>query len=278
MVYANLHPAAVSLASCPTVFYSGGMTFSPHRPISFARFMQLLATRQSPALLWYSAPGERIELSGRVLENWVAKSANFLIDECEMDAAARFAVPLRLHWRSLVLALAGLQVGAHLTWGQTESADVRASFDPRELVESAGEDYQVAVTAEPLAPRFMGQLPEGVLDFAAEVRSHPDTFIGLTDPGSGATAWDGTGYEQLMIEVAQQAERLVAALPSGTAAVHCVGEAFSAQWLEQALTALTAGLAVLVLDPAVSWEADRYARVMADERAQPYPAPERRPR
>lgn len=253
------------------------MAFSPHRPASFSRFMQLLATRHSPALLWYSAPGERIELSGRVLENWVAKSANFLTDECELDVAARLAVPLRLHWRSLVLALAGLQVGAHLTWEQAESADVRASFDPRELLESAGENYRVAVASEPLAPRFMGQLPEGVLDFAAEVRSHPDAFMGLTGPDSGAIAWGGTGYEQLMIEVAQQAEKLVAALPDATAAVHCAGEAFSAQWLQQALTALAAGLAVLVLDPEVSWETGRYARVMADERAQPYPAPEPRP-
>ncbi len=33
-----------------------------------------------PRLTWYGADGERVELSARVLENWVAKTANLLVE------------------------------------------------------------------------------------------------------------------------------------------------------------------------------------------------------
>ncbi|MEO8749738.1 MAG: TIGR03089 family protein, partial [Allobranchiibius sp.] len=68
----------------------------------------------SPRITCYDdATGERIELSGKVLANWVAKAANLLQDE--LDAAPGTVVSLRLppdHWRTYYWAFAAWCVGA----------------------------------------------------------------------------------------------------------------------------------------------------------------------
>ncbi|WP_237199348.1 TIGR03089 family protein [Rothia nasimurium] len=238
---------------------------------SFPRFMAQLAQRQSPALLWYSVPGERIELSGRVFDNWVAKTANFLVDECEVEPGSLLALPQRLHWRSLVLAAAGLRVGATLTWELQAGADVRAAFDMSEL-EDAEEEYLLAVAAEPLAPRFMGQLPSEVLDYAAEVRSHPDVYVGWAAPVAEGHAWEGTSYGRLMEQLTEQATALATEYKPEVAALQVPGEHFDAAYLEQTLAVMASGRAALVLDPAVTWEQERLSRVLADERALSLPS------
>lgn len=238
---------------------------------SFPQFMALLAQRQSPALLWYSAPGERIELSGRVFDNWVAKTANFLVDECEVVPGSLLALPQRLHWRSLVLAAAGLRVGATLAWGQQAGADVRAAFDMSEL-EDAEEEFLLAVAAEPLAPRFMGQLPSEVIDYAAEVRSHPDVYMGLAEPTSEGQAWAGASYGQLMEQLTERARDLSTEHEPEVAALQVPGEHFDAAYLEQALAVMASDRATLVLDPAVTWEQGRLSRVLGDERARSLPS------
>ena len=39
----------------------------------------------SPRLTWYGPDSERVELSGRVLDNWVAKTSNLLQDELDAE-------------------------------------------------------------------------------------------------------------------------------------------------------------------------------------------------
>ena len=76
---------------------------------SFTRIFDALARVQTPALIWHARGGERIELSGRVFMNWVAKSANLLVNECEVteesgvQITAFYGSRLRdsLRWRLL---------------------------------------------------------------------------------------------------------------------------------------------------------------------------------
>ena len=83
-------------------------------PTTLNRFFEKLSSQQTPALIWYSVNGERIELSGRVLMNWVDKSANLLVEECELEPGEDFDLQAPLHWRTIVLGLAALRVGALL--------------------------------------------------------------------------------------------------------------------------------------------------------------------
>ena len=59
--------------------------------------------------------GERIELSAKVLANWVSKAANLLTEELEIERGdvVRLDLPAQ-HWRSLYWALAVWSVGATL--------------------------------------------------------------------------------------------------------------------------------------------------------------------
>ena len=55
--------------------------------------------------------GERIELSARVLANWVAKAANLLQDDLDVGPARSCVLDLPPHWRTLYWALAVWSVG-----------------------------------------------------------------------------------------------------------------------------------------------------------------------
>ena len=69
----------------------------PAVPASLNRFFEALSSVQTPALIWYSDNGERIELSGRVLMNWVNKTANLLIEECDLATEEAFDLQAPLH-------------------------------------------------------------------------------------------------------------------------------------------------------------------------------------
>ena len=55
----------------------------------------------------------------------------------------------------------------------------------------AGFDAVVAVPLAALAMRWPGELPAGVVDYAAEVRSHGDVFMAHNEPSAGDPAVRG---------------------------------------------------------------------------------------
>src|SRR5688500_10788668 len=68
-----------------------------------------------PLLTWYDdGTGERVELSGLTLANWVAKTANLLVDGCGLGAGDTATVLLPPHWQTAAVLLgcwtAGLSV------------------------------------------------------------------------------------------------------------------------------------------------------------------------
>ncbi|MEO5315488.1 TIGR03089 family protein [Pseudarthrobacter sp. CC12] len=133
----------------------------------------------SPRLTWYGPDAERVELSGRVLDNWVAKTSNLLQDELDAEPGMRLRLALPAHWKAIVWALASWQLGLE-TVLDGGPADFLATDDPSG---ATGEDAAVIAVALPaLAMRWPGELPAGCLDYAAEVRSHGDVFMAHTDP------------------------------------------------------------------------------------------------
>jgi len=137
---------------------------------------QLLARARAsdpgrPRLTWYGAGGERVELSARVLENWVAKTANLLVEE--LDAVPGTAVHLGLpaHWRSGVWSLALLAVGA--VPGALETAEVVVTDRP-DAVHAPPGALLVVVALPALALTAGPGLPPRALDANAEVAGYGD--------------------------------------------------------------------------------------------------------
>src|SRR5690625_3641474 len=84
-----------------------------------------LATIDSaqPRLTWYGAEDERVELSGRVLANWVIKAANLLVEDSDVEPGSRVSLDLPVHWRSLVWGLATLVAGGELVLPSPDEED-----------------------------------------------------------------------------------------------------------------------------------------------------------
>ncbi|GAB3521436.1 TIGR03089 family protein [Arthrobacter monumenti] len=146
----------------------------------------------SPRLIWYGPGGERVELSGRVLDNWVAKTANLMVDDLDAEEDTTILLDMPPHWRSLCWALAGWQTGATIrldSVGEAASSDLIVTTQP----EHWGDDvkppqYLVAVALGALDMKWNGELPADALDYASEVRSHADEYLGLSGPADDGTA------------------------------------------------------------------------------------------
>ncbi len=119
----------------------------------------------SPRLTWYGPDAERVELSGRVLDNWVAKTSNLLQDELDAEPGMRLRLDLPAHWKSMIWALAALAARAW-RWSWTAATRTCWSRPPSRGKPEDGFDAVIAVPLPALAMRWPGELPAGVVDYA----------------------------------------------------------------------------------------------------------------
>ncbi|MBO1755637.1 TIGR03089 family protein [Allobranchiibius sp. CTAmp26] len=149
----------------------------------------------SPRITCYDdGTGERIELSGKVLANWVSKAANLLQDE--LDAGPGTTVALHLpadHWRTYYWALAAWSVGAHLTTTDAPS-DIAVGI----TADGSGET-EIVVTLAALARRATSDVPAGGIDEARELSSYGDVFVPYRTPVDADPALDDTLYADLVV-------------------------------------------------------------------------------
>ena len=140
----------------------------------------------------YDGPA-RVELSGATTANWVAKTANLLVDG--HGGPARVGLLLPLHWQAVCFLLGAATTGATVVVVAEPSglvgcevAFVLATQAAAAL--EAGVDEVLAVSGHPLGARAAG-LPTMVLDAAVEVPGHGDH-------------WNGPRVERASIEVEGQ--------------------------------------------------------------------------
>jgi uncharacterized protein (TIGR03089 family) len=123
----------------------------------------------SPAVTFYDG-SERIELSYKSLDNWVAKTSNFLTDEIDVNSQDSFYLDLPAHWLKVVWLLAIWACGCRVV-STRDKASYAISNKPIE-----GDDIYCSL-------QVMGKLPdapEGFIDFITEVRRFGD-FFALTN-------------------------------------------------------------------------------------------------
>ena len=147
--------------------------------------------------------GERIELSARVLANWVAKAANLLRDDLDAGPGSVVLLDLPPHWRTLYWAFAAWSVGACVEVppnrtttdaGARRTPSAAATGAAPDVVVTdavdvaAAADEAVLVTLAGLARAATGPVPAGVVDEARELATHGDVFDGGDDPGTSDPA------------------------------------------------------------------------------------------
>jgi uncharacterized protein (TIGR03089 family) len=153
-----------------------------------------------PFLTWYDdGRGERVELSFRTFENWVAKTANLLVDELGVEPGDQVGVLLVDHWQTPVVLAgcwrAGLRVAVlDPAAPRPPSGRLVAAFVREEFLGTAGAALEgtavVALTAD-LLGRGAHDLGRA-LSFPRVVPGMGDLFAGGPDPaGDALVAGDG---------------------------------------------------------------------------------------
>lgn len=153
--------------------------------------------------------GERIELSARVLANWVAKAANLLRDDLDAGRGSVVLLDLPPHWRTLYWAFAAWSVGAcvEVPPHRTDAPAAGGGTTPDVVVTDAadvaeGAHEAVLVTLAALARSAGGPVPAGVVDEARELATHGDVFDAHDEPDASDPALrvgaDVTTYGELV--------------------------------------------------------------------------------
>ncbi len=146
-----------------------------------------------PLLTYYDVDsGERTELSAASYANWVAKTANLLVEELFVDPGERVHLALARthpgHWVTLVWELACWQVGAVVSLGDEGSAATVVVVAPGAERITAADVPVLVCSLHPLGLPLPERPTAPVLDYTLEVRGQPDHFVGPPiDPG--ALAW-----------------------------------------------------------------------------------------
>ena len=131
-----------------------------------------------PLLTFYDdATDERAELSVTTFATWVAKTANLLRDDLDVQPGSTVALDLPCHWQAAVWLQAAWALGLHVVTTASTVPDVLVTSydgDPRS---AAGE--VVALGLGPLGlPRRDATAPAGTtLDYDREVAGHGDRFV-----------------------------------------------------------------------------------------------------
>jgi len=134
----------------------------------------------TPLLTFYDdASGDRTELSGATLDNWVAKTANMLTDGAGLGDGDAVAVLLPPHWQTAAILLGAWAAGLAVDVGG-DPQPVEALFTPADRVEAASSWPTSDRYATGLLPLAMPlrEVPPGYLDYVVEVRNHGDRFAG----------------------------------------------------------------------------------------------------
>ncbi|RCV47912.1 TIGR03089 family protein [Marinitenerispora sediminis] len=170
-----------------------------------------------PFVTAYDDGGGRVELSYATFDNWVAKTANLIVDGLGAEPGERVVLALPVHWQSLVWVLACWSAGvavvpaADAPGGPAELPDgdiVVADAARLAAALDSGAREVVGASLHPLgAP--LADCPPAALDYAVEVRGYGDRFDPPGAVGAGTLALDGA-VRLTGAEVAVRAEERAA--------------------------------------------------------------------
>jgi uncharacterized protein (TIGR03089 family) len=151
-----------------------------------------------PFLTWYDdATGERVELSVATTANWVAKIANLLVDEFEVEPGATVRVLLPTHWETAMVLLATWSAGGAVTFepDRTRATAVTVHARPERalLVQLSSADVLV-LDLEPMGAGL-----------SRLVGAQPDDFVPPVPVDAAAAALTGDGRSWSHAELAAAA-------------------------------------------------------------------------
>lgn len=213
------------------------------------------AVRRDPAaplLTWYDdATGDRTELSGITLDNWVQKTANLLVDGIGLGHGDAVALLLPPHWQTAALLL-GVSAAGLAADLDGDPQPVEALFTTPERVDAAASWATMDRYATGLLPLAMPlrTVPDGYTDYVAEVRNFGDHFRGApVDPADRALAGPVELSHDDVVAAAHDRAAELGITEGARVLIDTAGHPDPVDWL---LAPLTAGASIVLcanLDP-----------------------------
>lgn len=200
----------------------------------------------SPLLTFYDdTSGDRTELSGATLDNWVAKTANLLVDGLGLGAGDTAAVTLPPHWQTAAILLGVWSAGVAAEISDPESADVLFTAPDQTATTKAPDRYATGLLPFAMPLR---ELPAGFADYVLEVRQFGDHFPGQPVTADDPALNDRSHADVLAAAAARATELGITA--GGRVLVDAATHADPVAWL---LAPLVTGASIVLcahLDPA----------------------------
>jgi uncharacterized protein (TIGR03089 family) len=151
------------------------------------------------------ALGSRVELSRATVANWAAKTANWLVDELDVEPGTPVSVSLPAHWQTAGVLLGSWWCGAHVV---DEAKGAEVAFVPASDVDKGQGAHTVAAVGLDALGGPARDLPDGVIDYASEVRIHGDDFSPLTPVPGSTSALRGHTVDEVLGTARQRATDL----------------------------------------------------------------------
>lgn len=186
-----------------------------------------------PLLTYYhDGTGERTELSAATLANWVAKTANLLVDGLGLAGGDHAVVRLPPHWQTAAVLLGCWSVGLDVHDDPGTPADVAFADSAHTENVTVGDRYLVSLHPFGLP---LPSTPAGWLDYGTEVRGYGDHFTGegaataehdrlLQQAGDQASSRGMTDGDRILIDADRYPDPvdwLLAPLCAGASIVLC---------------------------------------------------------
>jgi uncharacterized protein (TIGR03089 family) len=171
--------------------------------VSLTRTLLQGAPAQPLITHYDDAAGTRVELSVATMRNWAAKTANWLVDELDVEPGDRVAVLLPAHWQTAAVLLGAWWCGAEVV----TSGPSKVAFVPPGGVAPEAEVTAVA-SLDPMGRDLRGDVPPGAVDYIGDARLFGDDYLELTPVPGNTPCFEGSTVDEMLTAAAKHADYL----------------------------------------------------------------------
>lgn len=196
------------------------------------------------------AEDTRVELSVATMRNWAAKTANWLVDELDVEPGDRVAVLLPAHWQTAAVFLGAWWCGAEVV----TAGDAKVAFvPPGATAPTAG--VTAIASLDPMGRDLRGDVPDGALDYVGDARLFGDDYLQQSPVPGDTPCFMGAAVDQVLEKALSHAETL--GIAAGSRVLSTLDWPASA--MEGLVTVLAAGASLVQVSNADSEKLRKHA-------------------